>query len=174
MAMELNPYVLLAKIGAAIALLIAVWFHGHKVGENAVQADWDASRVALAEQTAKLVLEHSLEMDAVRKRQDAINVQVSRDFEGKLDEIGKSHAAELDRVRKSGGLRLPGSICPGSTSTGTQTTSPSGSNETGPATVILPEQVTEGLFNLVEEADKVTEQLRACQGWIRQQGFHQP
>lgn len=169
-----SPYLLIAKIGAVAALLIAVWFHGRKVGENAVQADWNASRLALADQTAKLVLEHSLEMDAVRKRQAAVSADISQDFERKLDEVGKLHAAELDRVRKSGGLRVPATICSSSTSTGTQTASASGHHEESAPTVTLSPEITEGLFDLVEEADQLTEQLRSCQGWIRRHGFYQP
>lgn len=60
------------RLGAALAVLVAVWWHGHHVGTQGIQAKWDAQK--LADQQAA---ETQRETERLRAQ------SASRDFEAK-------------------------------------------------------------------------------------------
>ncbi len=167
-----GQWLLLLKIGVIGALLVAVFMFGHRTGADAVQSDWDSEKAQLMAEQKKLILEHTREMETLQAKQYAINYKVGEEHEQALQTLGKKYAIEIAAVRASGGLRIPKSACSGSSIAGTETTSNSGSNETASATFALPYAIEAGLFKLAEDADGHLEQLRACQNWIRLNGFY--
>jgi hypothetical protein len=166
-----SGYLLLGKIGAVIVLLLGVYLTGRHQGEDAVQADWDRSKAQFIDAQSKLILEHAREMEDLRKKQDATNIQVSQDHQEALDAIQQKHDAELAAVRANG-LRIPKTVCSNTVTTGTETTSPGGSDDNTSDSVALPEQTSRDLLDLAAEADRTTEIARSCQSWIIKNGFY--
>lgn len=169
-----SAYLLLAKIGAITALLLAVFFYGHHVGENSVQAAWDASKVHLLMAQEKLTADHEKIIVDLKARQDADARKVSDDHERALNALQQKYVNDVTAIRAAGGLRVSRSICSGSAGTTTEATSNSGHNDYTTGTIALPEQTSNDLLELAAEADRVTEVARSCQAWIRLNGFYGP
>lgn len=171
--MNLIPpqYLLLAKIGVLSAFLIGVYVTGHHQGAKGVQSDWDASKAQFIDAQSKLIQEHAKEIEALRQKQDQTNIQVSEDHEKAITEIQKKHDADLAAVRASGGLRLPRSVCNPAV-TRTEAPGDSGHHEDVADTIALPDKIANDLFDFAADADRTTEIARACQNWIRQNGFY--
>lgn len=167
-----DQYLLLAKIGAVGALVVGVYLTGHHQGAKAVQADWDASRAMIASAQAKLVEDHAKEIADVQAKHDADNIKVSTDHEKALQDLDAKYRAAVT-VARADGLRVSKSIC-SPAAAASETTSDSGHHDDTAGTVALPDQVTSDLLALVAEADRTTEIARACQGWIRANGFYTP
>lgn len=167
-----SAYLLVAKIGAVGVLLLGVYLTGRHHGESAVQADWDRSKAQLIDAESKLILEHGKEMEALRQKQFATNILVSQEYQEALDAIQQKHDADLAAVRAAGGLRVPRAICTSTVTTGPQAASNGGPDANASATIALPEQITNDLFDLATEADRVTEIARSCQSWIIKNGFY--
>jgi hypothetical protein len=163
---------LLAKIGLVGALIVGLYVTGHHQGEKAVQARWDASKVIFEADKAKLVADHDTEIANLRKSQDENNLKVSADHEDALQKLGKKYEDRIAAINAAGGLRVSRSICSGSVATATETTSDSGHNEDLAGTVKLPDEIANNLFSEARRADEIVEQARACQSWIRAQGFY--
>lgn len=168
----MNPaqILLVCKIGLVGALLLAVYVFGHHEGAKAVQADWDSDKAMRLVSEIKLKDDHAKEVMRLIAEHDATNVKVSTDHDQALQDIKTKYAADVAAVAKSGGLRITSSICPAATVT--EATSNGGHHDQPAATVALPEQITNDLLSLAREADETLEQARACQAWIRQNGFY--
>lgn len=164
--------ILAVKIGLLSLLIAGSFISGHHIGAEGVQAAWDASKVEMIDAQSKLIATHAQEMEDLRKKQNLDNVQVSEDHQKAIDEITKKHDTDLAAVRAAGGLRIPRSICNGPADPGAETPSTSGPNADTAGTVTLPDKITNDLFDYAAEADQVTEQARACQSWIRKNGFY--
>lgn len=167
-----EPYLLLGKIGAVAALFVGAYATGHHQGENAVQAVWDSSKAQSLQAQNKLISDHAQEIADLQKKHDADNIKVSEDHEQALQTLNAKYDSAVAANHASGGLRVSRSICSGPATTGTETASNGGHNETASASVELPNDVTERLFRLARQADEVTEQARACQNWIVKNGFY--
>lgn len=165
-----SGYLLLAKIGAVGALLLGVYLTGRHQGENAVQADWDRSKAEFIDAQSKLILEHARDMEDLRQKQNAINIEVSQTHQGALDALQKKYDAAVANVRANG-LRIPRSVC-NPVATGTEAASTIGRNGDTTDTVLLPEQTSNDLLSLAAEADRTTEVARSCQAWIIKNGFY--
>lgn len=164
--------VLIAKIGAVGVLIIGVGMSAHRAGKNSVQAAWDSDKAQRIAAQAALVETHGKEITALKAKQDATNLKVSEDHENALEEMGRNYDDRVAAVRAAGGLRIPRSVCTGSAGTTTKTASNSGRNEEVAGTVKLPDEIESNLFSEARRADEIVEQARACQNWIRQQGFY--
>lgn len=167
-----SGYLLLAKIGAVGALLVGVYLTGRHQGENAVQADWDRSKAQFIDAQSSLIAQHAKEIEALRLKQDQTNIQVSQDHQRAIDELQQKHDTDLAAVRAAGGLRVSRSVCSGSTAIAPEAAGDIGHNADLAGTVALPEQVTNNLFSLASDADRVTEIARSCQAWIVKNGFY--
>lgn len=166
------PYLLLAKIGAVIALLLGVYLTGRHQGEDAVQADWDRSKAEWIDAQSKLILEHARDMEDLRRQQQNVNIEVAQNHERSLDAIQKKYDADLAATRASGGLRVSRSICSNPTTTGTEAPGNGGHDADASGTVALPDTLTRDLFDFAAEADRTTEIARSCQAWITKNGFY--
>ncbi|MES2729930.1 MAG: lysis system i-spanin subunit Rz [Pseudomonadota bacterium] len=166
------PLPLLLKYGGMAAFVIAVYAFGHHQGAKGIQGDWDASKAKVLADQQGALLSHLEAMDAARKAQEETTIKVSEDYERALNEVKEKHDADLLAVRRAGGLRVPRSICNSPAAAASETTSNSSGDADTTGTVSLPETITNDLFSEAKRADEVAEIARACQSWIRQQGYY--
>lgn len=165
----MTPWLGVAKWCAVVVFLWLVFSAGHRAGEKAVQADWDASTLKIAQDQNRMLQENAQKVADLVERQKKTNLTVSQDHERALLEIRTKYDADIASARVSG-LRLPRSVC--SSATGAQATGPSGLDAEASSAVVLPEQTSRDLFDFARQADEVTETARACQNWIRANRFY--
>lgn len=172
------PSALLMKIVGGVGVLLALWFLYHGVtehyidiGRKEVQALWDADKVALKLAEAKALKEQVAKNEAERVKQDEINKGVIHELKRKHQKQMADYQLTVDYLKSHGGLRFPSKdgICGGRPASEAGTQGTSGSNETGYTR--LPEKIESDLLELANDADIVTLQLGACQGWIKANGF---
>lgn len=172
------PSVILMKIVGGVGVLLALWFvynevteHYINIGRKEVQAKWDADKVALKLAEAKALKERVALNEAMYAEQQEINKGVIDELERKHKKQADDYLLTINYLKSHGGLRFPAKdgICGARPSSEASTQSTSGSNETGYTR--LPEKIERDLLELANDADIVTLQLGACQGWIRANGF---
>jgi hypothetical protein len=154
---------------------------GHTAGQLEERATWQGLEDERAA-AAQLVLEqHEADLEAERKRNIETNLKVSHDHENEIDALRAARAADRAAFDRAGGLRIPApatAACAGAPGdrpgAGAEAPGTSGRDDPGAATIRLPQQVENDLWSIVDDADEVSSQLRACQGWIRTNGFYGP
>lgn len=168
---------LIALLAGVIVLSLACLWVAHyfedrgRALERAVwvqkQAAWEADKLKLvADNEAKIA--HTI-----------------ADNEAKERKTSELHEQEVARIRDAldtarsdathhGGLRISASVCTDARPAAGSTEAPgtSGRDALDPATVALPQGTQDSLWAIVNEAEGVASQLRACQGWIRLNGFY--
>jgi len=166
----MNPYLIIG----GLLLLIAVAFGGAQVGRKLERTAWQQKEIATAAQNQKEL------NDAIQaaQRQELFNQAKARkateDHVQAINDLNQKYAAALIAVKSAGGLRVNRAAVCDSTTASNQGTSTSGSHETSAGTVELPQSTQASLFELVKRADELAEQLRALQGWIKDNGFDGP
>jgi len=159
----------------ALLLIVLVGFgihaHGFHRGETVERAGWLKKEVDRKDAIAELVRKHAEHDAALILEFNLKNVKVSDDHEKELAQVRADAAADRAAADRAGGLRIPRAICDRSAAA-TETAGTGGRDETAAATVQLPREVEDGLWNLASAADEVTSQARACQSWIRANGFY--
>ncbi len=161
---------LLGKIALLGVLILAVFMSGHRMGAKGIQADWDAYKVKAIAAQDKRIAENEQHNADVQAMHDAYNVKVATDHEASIVALNKKYDADVAAVRAAGGLRIPRTVC-NRVETGTETASDGGHHEDASATVELPREIEDNLFSEAKRADEIVEHARACQSWIRQNGF---
>lgn len=167
----ITPYLLLIKIGAALLLCAALFAFGYHKGGQSVQAEWDAQKVVQLKLSLELTQKHSKEVAELTHEHNRRNRDVSNTHQDALKAITADLAAARRAVRSAGGLRVSSSIC-SSFAANAKAAGDIGNDAAIAGTVALPDAVTEDLFSIVAEADKVTEVARSCQDWVRKNGFY--
>lgn len=172
------PRVLLLKIIGGIGVLLALWFVYHEVtehyiniGRKEVKALWDADKVALKLAEAKALKERFVLNEAMYAEQQEINKGVIDELERKHKKQTADYLLTIDYLKSHGGLqfRTKDGICSPRPASATSAQGTTGSNET--SYTRLPEKIENDLLELANDADIVTIQLGACQGWIKANGF---
>lgn len=161
-----GPYLLLAKVLAAIAVIVAIFAAGHHSGAKSVQADWDAATVKIQAAEKAIIIANEKHNQEVYDSNNRKNIEVSNEHTKEMAKI----ITERDSLR-SGRVRftIPVSSC----ATGrTETAGTSGHNDASTSTAVLPDQATNDLLDLAAEADQLSAQVRSCQNWIVKQGFY--
>lgn len=162
----INPYAIIGGLVLLIAVVLTSVQTGRKLERSTWQAKeavtLEAARVELAAAHAKNARIQSFNEANARK--------ASAQHEQAISDLTKTYAKARADVRAAGGLRIPASICPGSGSP--ESASTSGLNESTPATVPLSDRITDNLLELTYKADQVAEQLRALQGWVKSNGHY--
>lgn len=169
---------LVAILLLALALTAAgfvIYQHGVDAGQLEERATWEGMEESrqLAEQD--LAERHRLEDEAQRQKFITHNLKVTADHEKELEQVHAAAAADRAAVDRNGGLRIPApALERGGPPAATEAPGAGRRDEEGAATVRLPLEVENGLWDLVDEADAVSAQLRACQSWILGNGFYGP
>lgn len=149
--------------------LIALCFGFEIHGRHTVQAKWDkAEIIRVANEKAQIDIR--LESNRMLAQAQADTTTRISDANHKaIASVNSSLDAARHAVAVTGGLRV--AVACSQVAGPAQAGSASGSNGTGTRTVALPDQVTSDLLDLAAEADKVVEQLRSAQDFIKSNGF---
>lgn len=158
----MTPYTIIA----GIVLLIAVGLGGVQTGRKLEREEWQRKELIAAKAHAVALEEAHTKYVRAQKFNEEKARKASKDHEKAISDLGKQYATALDAIRADGGLRIP-SPC-----NGTEGPGASGPNESRPGTVKLPDRIESDLFKMTERADKLAEQLRALQNWIKENGHY--
>jgi hypothetical protein len=157
MISALGPYIGIIKAAAGIAVVVGAFGAGIKVERDHLTAE-RADELRSELQTNRLA----------QRAAATINVKVIRDHEKQIATLSDALRTMRSSSDAAGGLRVPRSICDGFAGTA----SASGRDGGIAGTVKLPDQVENDLWQLVDDAAKVTAQAQACQQWIAGNGFY--
>lgn len=162
----ISPY---AIIGA-IALLITVALGGAHVGRKMERSNWQAKEIATKERMAlDLEIAHA-RIRRIQLSNEANARKATAQHEQAISDLNAKYDAARAAVRAAGGLRIPASICPDARADkGASTSRP---DESPAATVALPQETERRLFDLAQQADQLSEQLRSLQGWVKTNGHY--
>lgn len=145
----------------AIALCVAVAFGaGWDIGAGRVQGRWDAEKAELNAKAADAIQQSMNRTLAVEREAAAKVAATSAKYQKALKEKESEEAAAIDRAR-TGGLFIDAQ-CPGS-GNGVSETGTGSSGRDGTTRARLPDATAEALLRIGAEADRVVEQLTACQ-----------
>jgi len=145
----------------AVALFATGWW----LGDSLKQGEWDSARVKEAE-AAIAVINESKEKLVFTEREltKKLNSQ-SQSYQKKLQEKDREQAAAIERFR-SDGLRI--SIESGGDKAGVPGDTTDSCRCDGGTTAKLSDEVAQRLIERSVEADKIVEQLTACQAILRE------
>jgi hypothetical protein len=151
----------------AIALCVVVAFGaGWDLGGDRVQAKWDAEKAELNAKAAEAI-QTAMNRTLAAEREAAAKVAAtSAKYQMKLQEKQSEEVAAIEHAR-AGGLYI-NAQCPSGGNSVSQTGSGS-SGRNGEARVKLPDETAESLLRLAAEADRVAEQLNACQNILEEE-----
>lgn len=167
---------LLAGILIFLLACLGSYLYGEGVGTDRERVKWQAREIKRANNVADTAIKHTGDVVAGVNKDNEIERKANVQHEAALEELRKVRAANRDLIAAAGGLRIAATACTGrgNSSTETSASSSSGGDGTFTGTIALPQQVDEDLQDTVDEADRILEQARTCQGWIRDQGFYGP
>jgi len=151
----------------AIGVVVAAAFGaGWSWNGDRLQAAWDAEKAELNAEAVEAV--QAAMSNALEAERDAAQklAATSTKYQKALKEKQGEEAAAIDRAR-TGGLFI-NAKCP-SSGDGVSEASSGASGRDGETRVELPREDGEFLIRLAAEADRVTEQLNACQSILEQE-----
>jgi hypothetical protein len=151
----------------AIGLCVAAAFGaGWSWNGARLQAAWDAEKAELnakAVEAVQAAMNNALETEREAARRIAVH---SAQYQIALKERQGEEADAIDRAR-TGGLFINAKCSSGGDGVSEATSGASGRN--GATRVELPKEDGEFLIRLAAEADRITEQLKACQAILEQE-----
>lgn len=157
-----NPWMILG----ALAFAIAAYFYGHHEGGNAVTAQWEVEKSQANQQAAQALQEsnaRALEAErALAKKQvkvEKIYVEKTREVEVVRD--------QLVDVARTGGLFIDAACSNGSGQLSGAATGGGGNH--GREKARLSNEAAEALVAIAADADKVVQQLTACQSILNEE-----
>lgn len=161
----------LAGLLLAVIALAGAFVIGMGVGRGYERAEWLDKEVTRQQAETEAIAARTAENERTRLEQEATTRRIADAYETEIAELRRAAAADRAAVNRAGGLRVPRAVCDPPAGT-TEATGAGQRDEALAGTVRLPREVEDGLWSLADEADEVTEQARACQAWISQQGFY--
>jgi len=152
-------------VAIGVALFVACAFSWHQGALN-VQSKWDKEKAEMNAQAAKEIEEANNRVRAAERAANARVAKTEQLFNQKLKEKSREEDDAVNRAR-TGGLFV-NAKCPNRQDAvpGASADSSAGNGETR---VELPQADGEFLIRLAAEADRVTEQLSACQRILEDQ-----
>lgn len=167
---------LLAGILILVLACLGSYIYGEGVGAKKERVLWQGREIKRVSNIADTAIKHTGDVVEGVTKDNEIERKANVQHEAALEELRKVRAANRDLIAAAGGLRIAATACTGrgNTSTETFTPSPGSSDGTVTGTIALPREVDEDLQDTADEADRILEQARTCQGWIRDQGFYGP
>lgn len=157
----LNPKVIEAVIICMIA--VAVFIGGYREGEKTVQSKWDKEKAQMMESLAAAAQRAVVIQQAHTEKIASISDEYQASIKQKDVEKDAAVAAAFTR-----GMLLHGAKCtPRATPPITQTPPGPGSSD-GTADAELSDEDAKFLLTLAADADKVVEQLTACQRILKE------
>ncbi len=181
----MNPYTIIG----ALLLLIATALGGAHIGKKLERQEWQNKKiVSLEKYNADLATEFN-RYDRMVKFNEAQARKASADYAKALAAQEATHDEVVARKRAAGGLRIDRATCAtkdAATTEGPSASRPDGSGSRASlfpesadrhlpeevATIRLPTDVENDLFDLAEDADKLATQLRMLQKWVKDNGHY--
>lgn len=162
---------LLALVLAILGAGFGLYRHGVTSGTNAERGLWMKKEAARQDAERNLILQHGRDMAALQEQFNQTNVKVSANHEKELEQVRTAAARDRAAVDHAGGLRIPAPACRPIASAA-EAAGAKFRDEVAAATVRLPPETENRLWDLANDADAVSAQLRACQAWITENGFY--
>jgi hypothetical protein len=153
-------------IAVLIVLLIAAGFYVNHLTDQLVTARADVKNWERIDRENRETFKREL-ADAHKRAQDE-RVRHAAEIKATIADMEEAKR-QRERARRDAErerLRLPASICPARPATDAGTGRGPSSGD-GAAGIELPEEIERRLRDLAEDADRNTDQLRACQNVIR-------
>jgi hypothetical protein len=159
------------------AVIILVLFGAYRMGySNGVKYEkgvWDQREQGYKNAELHLRHEHMKNVQRILDTHQQTNLKNHHDHETALTKVRVDLTAARAESKRLGGLRIAVPSCPGDRTWAiAQATSTSQRDEATTTTIALPERIEEDLWTVVGHADEIVEQARACQAWIRDNGFY--
>lgn len=166
MGIQVNLIMAMASSIIYVLLAYSLVAYGKHQGVLQERAVWQDASI-------KLQMKRSKEMTAEQDRHNRIERETSEQYQTNLSKLVAERDADRAAIKRLGGLRISATACNAS-GTGTTAESPGsiGTDASSPETIPLPQQIESGLWDITDEADEVSEQLRALQEWIIKEGLY--
>lgn len=178
MLVDLKAKLITLLVSTLVFILacLAAYVYGNHQGVQQERGVWEGRERQRANNVANTAVTHVGKVVEEVKQDQEIERKANERHEAALEELRKSRNAYRVLVAEHGGLRIAANACAGRdpVTTGPITSSPGSSDGTVTGTIALPKEVDEDLQDSADEADRILEQARTCQGWIRDQGFYGP
>jgi len=159
--LTINPWVLIALGVAWAASLVGVGVWQRSDGKAVVQAEW-ATREAKINAESATKIHAAEEKTRAAEHQMAVNlVVVATEYQAKLKEKDNALAAARTAAR-TGGLWV-NAACPPVAGNAAIGAAAGAGFDNGSARVRLSAETADALIALASDADRNTDQLRACQ-----------
>ena len=149
-----------------LVLLGALFVGGWWLGDSLKQGEWDAARVKELAEFNRALEDANVKVLAAERASAEKASQVSAKYQKKLQEKDREKAAAIADAESRGLWVNVSSGSPGTEVSGTAAC-PSGSN--GETRARLSETTSRDLISLLSDADKVVEQLNACQDMLQKE-----
>ena len=168
----MNPSALLGGLLLAVAAYFVGHYTGDTAGETRERATWQTKEIKQKEAYTTALRAEIAKRTSDQLAHQASARKASTVYETALAAKDETYAAKVADLQRRGGMRIPAPACPRTLAATAEATGSGKSHEVAPATVALPEQTQQQLLALTSEADQISEQLRALQGWVRDNGFY--
>ena len=157
----------LAIVGAALLVLLGLWWgvshHYTEVGKAEVQAKWEKDKVARAKAEELAIADRNTKNAQEKERQDVVNKTITE----KYNEINNLRN-ELATAKR---MRIGTAICSQRPSSPAKTTSPESSAPADTGAIVVREDVERDIRALMIRVEESFATGRACQAFIRENGF---
>lgn len=154
-----SPWIILGTVLTALALATGTFFYGRSVGIDKVESVWQAREAKINAEMAIAIQAAGAKTLAVERASAERIAAVSTTYQRKLKEKDREKATAL---AIAGGLRI-GTTGPSSCGDTVSSTGSSPSGRDGETRSRLSQHSAEFLVGEASRADKVVEQLSACQ-----------
>lgn len=156
-----NPWVILGAVLALVAALAGAYFYGVGVGKDKVEAKWQKREAVINAATAeKIRLADARVLEAERKSAENV-AAVSQDYQAKLQEKDDEKTRAIANARASG-LYVT-TKRPKACGDPLPEAGPAPGGRYGETRTELSDALAEHFIAEANRADKIVEQLTACQ-----------
>lgn len=144
----------------------AAFLHAHGVerGRTAVQALWDADKIARATAESKAVAQRATENLAQAKQQAATALSITKGYDDEINTV-RTRLAAAERMHKPAFCASAGPAAP------TNADGAANGLEADPAGGLLPDAVERDIQALILQTEEVSATGRACQAFVRANGM---
>lgn len=137
---------------------------GAAQGRAAVQALWDADKKNRAAAETKAVAQRAAENLAQARQQAAVALAITKAYDEELNDV-RARLAAAERMRKPAFCASAGLAAPAGAS------GPEGGTAADSASGLLPDAVARDIQALILQTEEVAATGRACQAFVRVNGF---
>lgn len=165
---------LLAVLAGVVLVLGAaalIFLKGHAAGADHVQMKWDADKLLAANVERAMLRQHAEKVAALIEKHNSTNLKVSQHHEQELDALRRGHDADRAAVDRAGGLRISAAACRDPAAR-PEAASAVVADEGAAATIRLPREIENDLWNQAAACDALSAQVRALHEWVRLNGFY--